>query len=772
MARKQLETQILDFLSKSKQPPKKPRQLARSMGIAEAEYGDFRAAVKALTKTGRVVAGAGSALLLPEPAKQMVGRFRANPRGFGFVIPESPTSHGDLYIPQGAAGNAITGDLVSATVYRRGKRQGKHILEGSITKIIERGRSQFVGALYKEGTQWYVLPDGKILHGPIKVDDVGAKRAKAGDQVVVEITEFPSEYSQARGVISKVLGKSGEPEVDTLSVIHQFQLPHEFPQAVLDEARQVVDQYDPDAVALERDDIRDVLVITIDPDDARDFDDAISIQDKGRGRVELGVHIADVSYFVRDGKALDTEAKERGTSTYFPGYVVPMLPEILSNGLCSLQEGQPRLCKSAFITYNRSGDVVGQRLAETVIHSDKRLTYLEATAALEGKTGGLSAEIVDLLEKMEKLARAIEKRRRKEGMIELSLPEVELQLDADGAVMGVQPADTSYSHKIIEMFMVEANEATARVLRRHGMPALRRIHPPPDRTTNEELRKFLRALGLTPPNLDDRVGMQALLSSVKGTPIEYAVNLAVLKTMNRAIYSPELVGHFALASEDYAHFTSPIRRYPDLTVHRMIKAYLDEQVAETDMSEEGAEFEAQMELGEHCSERERRAEDASRELRMVKLLRLLAGHVGDEFDAVVTGVTSFGVFLQISKYLVEGLCRFEDIGDDWWDVDASRGMVVGERSGMKIALGQTARVAIAGVDIPGRTLDITIVELKGRAIKPSTKKTSRGRSTKKKPDVRGKPRGPVVRAKAKKVKKATKRKTTRKKTTRKTRKKR
>ncbi len=723
---------ILEFLSREGYQPKRVKSLARAMGVAEHEYGDFRSAVKALTRSGRIVLGAGNAVLLPQGDGDFVGRFRANPKGFGFIIPETSTSHGDLFVPPGKSMGALTGDLVRARV-RKSRRQGAgSMYEGQITQIIERGRSQFVGELQRAGRDWFVRSDGNIMHAPIYIHDAQAKGAKVGQQVVVDITRFPTEHTDALGVITKILGTSGKPEVDTQSMIIQHQLPDEFPEEALDWARKVVSNFNAEEVAATREDSRDLFIVTIDPDDARDYDDAISITELKKGLVELGVHIADVSHFVVEGSPLDREARERATSTYFPKHVIPMLPEVLSNGLCSLQEKQPRLVKSAFMTYNARGEVVRVRFANSLIQSAKRLTYAQATRIIEGKPGRFAKATIDLVKRMETLARAIEERRRRGGMLELDLPDVDLVFDDENHVVGVVPADTSYSHKIIEMFMVEANEAVARLFADLGVPHMRRIHPDPETKDSESLNVFLNALGLKPVALNDRIGLQALIRRAKGTPASYAVNLAVLRSMSRAHYSPQLSGHFALASSHYAHFTSPIRRYPDLTVHRLLDRYLNGRLDGSDLSAVPS-MEALEELGAYCSERERRSEEAERELRLVKILRLISDRVGEEMPGVVTGVTNFGVFVQLREFLIEGLLRFEDIADDWWEVDTSRGCVIGQRTGQRIMIGQQLAVIIDTIDIPTRRMDLALPRVPGqenasakrsRSRKPSARKTA------------------------------------------------
>ncbi|MCP4594486.1 MAG: ribonuclease R [bacterium] len=735
MSSERLTERILKFVARSEYQPQQARALARAMGIAEDEYGDFHDAVKALTKSGRMVMGARHAVTLPEPRGSLFGKYRANPRGFGFVIPDAPHLHGDLYVPEGKSGGAMTGDTVRAAIRKRGKRGGKMLYEGRILEIVTRGDSRFVGELQNELGQWFVRPDGNTFHGPIFVGDVGAKTAKAGDQVVAEITEYPAPGRDARGVVVEVLGKRGAPGVDLLSIINQHGLPTEFPPEVLADARKAIAGYDSQAVLAERKDLRDLTVITIDPDTARDFDDAISLTPLPGGKIELGVHIADVAHFVVPGGPLDREAQERSNSAYFPNHVIPMLPEVLSNGLCSLQENQPRLTKSAFITYDRRGKVVAERFANGMIHSAKRLTYGEATNILAGKTRGYAKSVVALLKEMEKLARTIRARRIRAGMLVLNLPEVEVVLNDAGEVVGVAPEDTAFSHTIIEMFMVEANEAVGRLLRELGVPNLRRIHPEPEEEVVESLGRFLGVLGIKAPKAVNHRSLQKLLQEAEGSSNQYAVNLAVLRSMQQAVYSPKPTGHFALASEDYVHFTSPIRRYPDLTIHRLLDAHLRNDLGKRKGRKQQPNTAALEALGELCSTHERRAEGAERELKLVYILRLLAQRLGDVFEGVVTGVANFGVFVQLPEYLVDGLLRFSDLPEDWWEVDAAAGCVVGERTGYSIKLGDRLTVAVAAVDLATRKVNLTLdqpLSRKRKASSTASRKTStRGRKARK-----------------------------------------
>ncbi|MBI4581296.1 MAG: ribonuclease R [Planctomycetes bacterium] len=709
MARKsdELSSRILRHVSDKQYRPQKIGRLARSMGIEHGEYSAFRAAVKELMKAGRVVLGGGNQVMLPDAAGVIIGRFRGHERGFGFVVPESLTEHGDLFIPPGASLNAITGDTVAARITRRGKAGDFSRVEGEIVEVVERGQSRFVGELVRHGRDWIVLPDGNALHSPIAIGDPSARGAREGDQVVVELTQFPSADVQGRGVIVEVLGRRGEPGIDTISIIRHYHLPEGFLEPVLEDARRAVREYDPQQVLRRREDLRGETIITIDPDDARDFDDAISIRRAGGG-FELGVHIADVSHFVRPGRPLDGEAAHRGNSVYLPQRVIPMLPETLSNGLCSLQEGEPRLCKTAFIQYDKNGHRRQTRFANTVIQSTRRLTYREATRILDGAAAGYPEPVVQLLRDMDSLARLIQKRRCGQGMIVLDLPEVELVLNEDGEVTGVEPTDTGFPHTIIEMFMVEANEVVAELFTGVDVPHLRRIHPDPPPDSRTKLARLLRVLGKKLPETAERRELIRLLESVKGRPEAFAVNLAVLRSMAPAEYSPRRVGHFALAGKAYSHFTSPIRRYPDLLIHRLLDEHLAGRLKVRKHRASLPSEETLVEVGKHCSYTERRAEDAERELRMVKILQFLSTRLGEVGSGVVTGVTNVGLFVQLRRYLVDGLVRFDDLADDWWDLDPRGGCMIGQRSGRRIKIGDPLQVQIAAVDIATRKLDLAL----------------------------------------------------------------
>jgi ribonuclease R len=697
--------EILTFLADRLGRPAKPRKLARQMGVPDDEYGAFRRAYKELKKSGRLMLGSTSALTLPVLATTVIGRFQKNPRGFGFVVPDQPRVGGDLFVPPDRTAGAMTGDLVVARVLDRGRRQGSRTTAGEVIEIRERGLKRCVGTLERADGAWLVVPDGRNPVGPVLVRDVPDPARAAGSKVVVEIVEFSRTEDPPVGVIVETLGRAGQPRTELKAVMRAHGLADRFPEQALAEARRAASGFASDE-ADDREDLTSLTIVTIDPETARDFDDAISLEDNADGTVTLGVHIADVAHFVPEGSALDAEARRRGTSVYFPRQVVPMLPEVLSNGVCSLQEGVRRLAKSVFITYDQKGTVLEREAAATVIRSTKRLTYAEAQAICDGQRAGYPPEVVRLVREMERLARMIEARRAKAGMLGLDLPEIELVLDDAGRVVDGAPGDASYTHKIIELFMVEANEAIAGGFAVLKVPIIRRIHPAPDDDAFGQLTTFVRACGHNLARRPNRKDIQRLTERVRGRPEAYAVNLALLRSFEQAIYSFEADEHYALASSHYCHFTSPIRRYPDLVVHRELDRYLRNAPSATARLDQRA----RRDLADELSAAERNAAAAEAELKLVLVLQHLAQRIGDEIEGVLTGVAEFGVFVQWPRLGVEGLVRLPDLGDDWWDVSASEGTVRGQVSGAKLRIGDPIRVRITAVDVARRHLDLVAAD--------------------------------------------------------------
>jgi len=704
---------IVKLLKHADYTPVKLSQLAKGLGVSSEDYPQFKTAFDQLRRAGHVVIGAGNLVTLPSLSGRIVGTFRANPKGFGFIIPLEANLHGDLFIPPDAKADAMTGDIVVARVKKKGKRASQMRYTGEIIEVLERAQNKFVGTLLKHPDGWIVQPDGASFFEPISVDDVGAKGAKQKDKVVVEILSYPTEKYMARGVIIEVLGKAGHYDSEIKSIIRQYHLPEEFDDKCIEQARKAADEFDSEQTCSElvepsddRKDITDKTIITIDPPDAKDFDDAISLEKDLDGNWLLGVHIADVSHSVPADSPLDKDAKARGNSAYLPGKTIPMLPEILSNGICSLQPGQKRFCKSVYLTYDQLGNVLSRRFANSIISSAQRLTYQQADRVLKGHTKNVKSEVIELLKDMETLSQAIEKRRTKNGMLHLDLPETELVMDESGQVVDAHPADTSYPHTIIEMFMVEANEAVASLLDKQNVSFMRRVHPEPDVLSMKNLSQLVRAFGHSLPKTPSRTDIQDLLAYVKGRDSSFAVNIAVLRSFEKAEYAPSHIGHYALASTNYCHFTSPIRRYADLMVHRVLEYYLQNRLDLAKQETAGLDL---TEIGKHITFTEQRAEDAEKELTTVLILQMLSKRIGDELDCVVTGLTNFGVFVQSKKYGIEGLIQMGDLGPGRWKFN-KRAQSIVSQTGRNIRLGKSMRVRIVSVNVPARQLNVAPVE--------------------------------------------------------------
>jgi ribonuclease R len=728
----------------------------------------FQIAVDELVGQGVLSLSNAGQVMLPsfgDAEGEVEGTFNRNPKGFGFFKPESRVREGDVFVAPDDTMGALSGDRVRAKIRRDRKREssgrggfGPQYV-ATIVEILERKRSSYAATMQKRGTTWLAMPDGDTSIGPVVIADADSKYVSEGDKVIIDLTEYPEGQALAEGVITRVLGEAGQPDVETQAVIAAYALPSdEFPDACLDQAREATRYFD-DAVGRflsegpsdlpGRLDLTNDYITTIDPPDAKDYDDAISVKRTDNGW-ELGIHIADVAHFIAPGSPLDVEARERGNSVYLPRHVIPMLPEILSNGICSLQPQVPRFAKSLFIHYDLSGRVTRTGAAQTIINSAKRMTYLEAQALIDGneeeakkhaKTAPeYTAKLKNTVKLMDELARTIRERRRAAGMIHLDLPDAELIYDDNGHVIDAEPEDDAFTHTIIEMFMVEANEAVARLFERMNVPVMRRIHPAPTPAGMEEAQKVAKVAGYAIPKNPTREQLQSILDATRGKASGRAVHMAVLRTLSKAEYSPAPIGHFALASDAYSHFTSPIRRYADLLTHRLLQDYL----ALTDNGQKPPQGEKEMKLvgrklsdahsfisqedlvtiGRHISDTEANAADAERELRSFLVLQLLSNKVGEVFDGVVTGLNTRGIFIQIDKYLADGFIKVEDLPGDTtregktpkWITVKDTGALVDKNSGRSFNFGDRIRVQIGAVDLPKRRLELLVADADSRAV--------------------------------------------------------
>ncbi|WP_417851536.1 ribonuclease R [Thalassoglobus sp.] len=740
-----LAKRIIEFVQRPGYMPMKPKSLAKKLGITKKKLAKFEAALEEAKLSGEIRFSDGGRIQPKAPRGSHLGIVHRIKSGDAFIILREPKPIGlteDIFVERNDLKDAQNGDEVFVKLLQRRRSRGQRC--GYVVEVVERATNVFVGTYLEEDESGWVQIDGKDYPDPIWVGDPGAKGVKEGDKVVIEMLRFPTIGQNGEGVLTKVLGARGEPGVDTQMIIHEFGIPDEFPEEVLNEARLEAENFNENDLT-DREDLSGTTVVTIDPKTARDFDDAISLKKIEKGHWLLGVHIADVSHFVQPGTQLDREAETRGTSVYLPTKVIPMLPEIISNGLASLQEGRTRFTMSAFIEFSAEGIPIETRFSRSAIKVTQRFAYEEVMPIIKAKPSepieGVSAEIRELLNNMHELAMILRKRRFAKGSLELDMPEVRLSLDADGKVTGAFEAEHDESHEIIEEFMLAANIAVAVRLNDEGIGFLRRAHADPAEAKLKAFSEFVTILGFELEKYQSKKHLQALLRSVRGTPQEQAVNYAMLRSLKQAEYSPMEVGHYALAEDQYCHFTSPIRRYPDLHIHRLVSSLVCDNV-----TYRGASAEDLIRLGHHCSTTERRAERAERELTKMKLLTYFEERVGEKITAVITGVERFGFFCRGIEIPAEGLVHISNIpASESYEFDRQAMALVGRRTGDMIRLGDKVIVEIASVDVDRRELNFKL--LTHTASKPPAKKgasKSRPSTTKKdskKPNSKqGKPR--------------------------------
>jgi ribonuclease R len=740
-----LQNEIVAFLKERNSDPMKPRALARRLDVKNSARDQFNEAVEALIAKGKLARLENGKLSLvgKEVRKEKLirGTLRRTQSGSAWIIPDvtqSPPNTPDVFVYPEHMADAQNGDTV--LVRLSNKRGGSGRRTGRVEQVVERSTHTFVGSYFEEWNQGFVQIDGGIFTDPVSVGDPGAKGVQPGDKVVVEIVRFPTHTRPGDAVLSEILGHRGKPGVDLQTIIHEFGLPNEFPPEVLEAARKQADEFD-DQNMDGRVDLTGETIVTIDPADARDFDDAISLTKSDDGHWHLGVHIADVAHFVQPGSILDDEAKKRGTSVYLPGKVIPMLPETISNALASLQKGNVRYTKTALIEFSPEGTPLHVELQNTAIKVTRRFAYEQVMPIIRNPDEHkkkVTAKVRQLLLWMHELAMLLRRRRFDEGAIELHLPEVKVELDKNGRVCGARQVEHDESHQIIEEFMLAANIAVATELTDRELIFLRRTHSNPDPIKLQSFGEFVESLGLTIRNPASRFEMQKLLDSARGKPFQQAVSYALLRSFKQAEYSAAQEGHFALAVENYCHFTSPIRRYPDLTIHRLVDAIVKKRKKKIGLGEIET-----IKLGTHCSDTERRAAGAERELTKIKLLMLLEDKRDEVFDAIITGVQKFGIFCRGVEFPVDGFIDASNLAaGDILDFDRMTHTITARRSGRIFRLGDPVKVRIAMVDPDERTLRWELIEGprpgKGSRQKPreETSRKPRGRH---KPERGGKP---------------------------------
>ncbi|PYQ47974.1 MAG: ribonuclease R [Acidobacteria bacterium] len=730
-AREALPAAVLELLA-SHGKPMAVREVVRRLGLDASLRRDLKGVLRKLIADGEVVQVHGARVGLPSRMNLVVGRLTANPGGFGFVAPDKPAPgarrrEGDVYVSAVNMKEALHGDRVVARIERHTPKGA----EGRIIRVLERAQQRIVGRFEEDGRfGGHVIPfDRRVLH-EVFIPPGDQAGAKPGDMVLAEITRPPTATRNPSGRVLEVLGRLDDPGTDLKVIMAKYGLPDAFLEEVEAEAARV-----PTAVRAAdtagRTDFRSWETVTVDPETARDHDDAISLDRLPGGGWKLAVHIADVAHYVRPGSALDQEAYLRGTSVYFPDRVVPMLPHALSSNICSLVEDQDRLTQTAVLELDARGRVRKAEFHDGVIRSRARMSYQQVQRIVDGdaELRRQFAPLVPLFERMDELAKLMHRRRYERGSLDFDLPEPKLVLDAAGEMTAVVATERLDSMRVIEEFMLAANEAVADKLWRAGMPALYRIHEPPDPERVEEFAELVSSFGYRMPAKAEEVrpqDFQLVLRQVAGKPEEKLISYLLLRTMKLARYHEENLGHFGLATDSYTHFTSPIRRYPDLVVHRALRALM--QRAERNLPADLPE------MARHLSEMERRASDAERELIEWKKVRFMADKVGEVFTGYVTGVQAFGLFVELEEIYVQGLVHVSSMADDYYHFDERAHLLKGENTGKVYRLGDKVEVQVARVDLERRQIDFALVDVLERAAARGSRGTP--------PGPRGKPARP------------------------------
>ena len=697
---------IYDLMCDPLYTPMKFKELAILLQVPKEQRDDLRRVLESLEADGKIYLSKRGKYVRGE-AKHLTGVYRANARGFGFVEVEGEAS--DIFIGEEYTGGAFDKDKVEVVITKESSGKSR---EGKIVKIVERGLTKVVG-LYemRPGKNYgFVLPDNQKILKDIFIPIEKSKGAVDGHKVVAELTSYGGDGKKPEGKIVEIIGHVNDPGTDIMSIVKCYELPVEFPERVLNQAERVAKPVS-EADMAGRKDLRDWKMVTIDGEDAKDLDDAVSVKREGENYV-LGVHIADVTNYVQENSALDREAYERGTSVYLVDRVIPMLPHTLSNGICSLNEGEDRLALSCIMTVNLKGNVISHEIAETVIHVDRRMTYTSVNLIVSEKDEAEREkyrEFVPMFELMKELSDLLRKRRHQRGSIDFDFPETKMVLDENGRPIDIKPYDRNAATKIIEDFMLLANETVAEDYCWQELPFVYRTHEAPDDEKIRALATFINNFGYSMHVGNNEIRpkeVQKLLVKVEGTPEEALISRLALRSMKQARYTPENTGHFGLAAGYYTHFTSPIRRYPDLQIHRIIKDNLRGRMREEKIEHYNSIL---PEVTKHASETERRADEAERETIKLKKVEYMQERIGQVFEGVISGMTKWGMYVELPN-TIEGLVHVTNMWDDHYDYYENSYEMVGEHTGKVYKLGQKIYVRVIDADRMMRTIDFEIAE--------------------------------------------------------------
>ena len=698
---------LLEFMREEAYRPMDIQELVSVFDINPDEYRAFKKTLKTMEKEGLIFRTKKDKFALPERLGLITGKLQAHAKGFGFLIPEVEGEK-DVFIPSSFINGAMNGDRILVQITREDKNGKKR--EGEVIQILERGNTKIIGVYEDSKNFGFVIAEDTRISQDIFISKKDRNGAKDGDVVVVEITKWPEKRRSPEGVVKEVLGQKGDKGLDILTIIKKYGLPEEFPPKVQAFASGI-DEEIPLKEYKRRKDLRDVRMVTIDGEDAKDLDDAVSIERLDNGRYRLGVHIADVSHYVREKNPLDKEALKRGTSVYLIDRVIPMLPKKLSNGICSLNPKVDRLTLSCIMVIDGSGKVLDHEIVESVIRTNERMTYTDVTKILKDNDPELSKRydyLLDDFKAMEELCNILYKKRTKRGAIDFEFEESKIILNEFGKPIDIKPYEREIANRIIEEFMLVCNETVAEHMFWSHLPFVYRIHEDPDEEKLEKFREFIYNLGyivkwngeVKPRNL------QEILEKVRGKKEETVVSTLLLRSMMRAKYSPECVGHFGLAAKYYCHFTSPIRRYPDLQIHRIIKEFINGKIDDDRSKKLTALVDY---AARQSSETENIATEAEREVDDLKKAEYMLDRIGEEFEGIVSSVTSFGMFVELPN-TIEGLIHITALDDDYYIYDENHLCLMGERSKKIYRLGDFVKVRCSKVDIPNREIYFDMVE--------------------------------------------------------------
>ncbi|MGI6704888.1 MAG: ribonuclease R [Clostridia bacterium] len=707
-----MKEKILESFRENRVPPVFDKDLMEMMEISEDrwERETFRKVLNEMVEDGSLILTRKKKYGLPEQLGYITGRIQGNPKGFGFLIPDNKELE-DIYIPAENMNGAMNNDRVMVRMLKRSLKEQK-AREGEVYKIIEHANKSVVGTFEQSRHFGFVVPDDARVYEDIYVPKDEFNGARTGFKVVVEITRWPEKRRNPEGRVVEILGHKDDVGTDILSIIRQFELPEEFPEEVLEEADRVAVPIPEEEIA-RREDLREYRLFTIDGEDAKDLDDAVSLEILKNGNFLLGVHIADVSYYVRENKNLDKEALARGTSVYLVDRVIPMLPPQLSNGICSLNPGEDRLALSVFMEINEKGQVVDHRIRESVIRSVERMTYDQVTKILEDKDPDLIQRYSHLLEdirNMEKLCRVLRNRGMQRGSIDFDLDEAQITLDLQGKSVNISRYERSISNQIIEEFMLLCNETIAEHMYWNRVPFIYRVHEEPDTEKLLEFNEFIHNFGYHLKGVGGHIhpkSLQDLLTKIRDTREEGIISKLMLRSLQKAKYSDDNLGHFGLAARYYCHFTAPIRRYPDLMIHRIIKDFIGGRLSE----EKVAKLEKRLpDIADRSSIRERVAMEAEWATEDLKKAEYMMDKIGNEYDGIISGVTAYGLYVELEN-TVEGLVRVHTIEDDYYIFEEKHYCLVGERTRKIYRLGGAVRIKVSHVDIASRRIDFVLVDV-------------------------------------------------------------